>query len=156
MFELWGWSFCWKCLKLFVDFRNEKKNKETKNNQKMFLVLVIMAFEPVAGICLCYENISCVRPWTCYQTVVLFQIWLREMFANSILSQINGKSGQKRGRGEFISVWDPETRWFLKGLVKRELSVIQVTTFFGVNTFQNISAMKLIFLFKMRKISCRF
>ena len=56
----------------------------------------------------------------------------------------------------FVSVWDPWTRSFTKGVLKRELSCIQVTTFFGVNNFQNVWALKLIFFFQMLKILCRF
>ena len=35
----------------------------------------------------------------------------------------------------------------VKGVLKQDLSGIQVTTFLGVNNFQNIEAMKLIFAF---------
>ena len=56
----------------------------------------------------------------------------------------------------FVSVWDPWTRSFTKGVLKRELSGIQVTTFSGVNNLQNVWALKLIFFFQMLKIVCRF
>ena len=40
--------------------------------------------------------------------------------------------------------------------MKQELSGIQVTTFFGINNFGNIEAMKVILFFKMLKILRRF
>ena len=43
-----------------------------------------MAIEHVAVISLNYEENTCDRQSTCYQTVVIFQIWLKENFANSI------------------------------------------------------------------------
>ena len=118
-----------------------------KKFQKMFLVCVIMAFEPFARSYLYYEENSSNRQSTCYQTVIRSHIWLREMFSNSILSWINGKLGQKCHHAEFVGVWDPWTRWFPKVLLKRELSGIQRTTFIAVNDFQDIWAMKLIFFF---------
>ena len=36
-----------------------------------------------------------------------------------------------------IIIWGPLTRWLLKGVLKQCLSCIQVTTFFGVNNFEN-------------------
>ena len=128
-----------------------------KKFQKMFLVCVIMAFEPFARSYLYYEENSSNRQSTCYQTVIRSHIWLREMFSNSVLSWINGKLGQKCHHAEFVGVWDPWTRWFPKVLLKRELSGIQRTTFIAVNDFQDIWAMKLIFFFlKCAKFSVYF
>ena len=73
-----------------------------------------------------------------------------------MLSWINGKLEEKCGYAELLSFWDPWTTWVLKGVTKRKLSDIQVTTLFGVNNFQNIWAMKVIFFFKMEKTLCRF
>ena len=46
-------------------------------------------------------------------------------------------------------------RCLYKSVLKQELSGIQVTTYTGVNNFQNISAMKLMFSSRMWKICCR-
>ena len=45
----------------------------------MFLVFVILAFELVMGISRKYEEDTSDRQSTCYQTVLTFRIWLREM-----------------------------------------------------------------------------
>ena len=113
-----------------------------KKIDKIFLVFAIMAFEPVAGTYLYYEENSCDPQSTCYQTVLRSQIWLREISSNSVLSWINRKLAQKCCHAKFVSVWDAWTRWFPKGDFKRQLFGIQVTTFIGVNNFQDIWAMK--------------
>ena len=43
-----------------------------------------MTFEPVGGTYLNYDENACDRQSTCYQTVLSFQIWLREMFSDLI------------------------------------------------------------------------
>ena len=48
----------------------------------MVLVLGIIAFEPIVGTYLNYEENTCERQSTCYQTILRFSIWLREMFSN--------------------------------------------------------------------------
>ena len=113
----------------------------------MFFLLEIMAFECVAVTYPYYEVNSRNRELTSYQTILRSQMWLEEMFSNWILFGSNVK---------FVSVWESSTRWFTKGVLKREISGIQVTTTFGVNNFQNIWAMKLVFFLKMRKILFRF
>ena len=50
----------------------------------MFPLSQIIGFESVAGIYLIYDENTCDRQSTCYQTVVRFRIWQREMFSNSI------------------------------------------------------------------------
>ena len=44
----------------------------------------------------------------------------------------------------------------LKGVLEWELFGLPVTTFIGVNNFQDIWAIKLTFVLEMRKILCRF
>ena len=53
------------------------------------------------------------------------------------LSESNGKLGWKRCRSGFSSVLDPIRRYLPKGVVKEDLSRIQVTTFLGVNNTAN-------------------
>ena len=55
----------------------------------MFLVFVIIAFEPVAGISLNYEESTCDWQSTRYERDLRFQIWLREMFPNSTSVALN-------------------------------------------------------------------
>ena len=43
-----------------------------------------MAFEHIAAISLNYDEDTCDRQSTCYQTVLRFHIWLKEMFSNSV------------------------------------------------------------------------
>ena len=50
----------------------------------MFPLSEIIAFEAVAGISLIYDENTYDRQSTCYQTVVRFRIWQREIFSNSI------------------------------------------------------------------------
>ena len=71
-------------------------------------------------------------------------------------SWIKEKLRKKQCRGYLSSAWDPRTHWLPKGVLKQELFDIQWSTFFGVNNFQNIWAIKLILFFKMCKIWCRF
>ena len=66
--------------KFYVDYRHEKKI------QKVALVFVIMALEPVARTYIYYEEKSCNRQSLCYQTVPRSQISLRDMFPNTVLS----------------------------------------------------------------------
>ena len=56
---------------------------------------------------------------------------------------------------DFSSVWDPLTRLLPKGVLKQELSRIQITTFFRINNYKNINVVKVIFVFKMLKLLCR-
>ena len=109
-------------------------SKMQKRFGKMLSLLKIIASELVAGIFLNYAKNACDRPSTCWQTVLRFHIWLREMSSNSNCLGL-------------ISVCDPCTRWLPKSALKHELSDIQVTTFFGVNNFGNIWAMKMIGFF---------
>ena len=55
-----------------------------KKYQKKFRVFQIMAFEHVSGISRNYHENTCERHSTCYQTVLRFHIWLKEIFSNSI------------------------------------------------------------------------
>ena len=64
-----------------------------KQIEKIFLVFVIKALEPVVGTYIYYEDNSCDRQSTCYQTVLRSQILLTEIFSKSILSLINQKLG---------------------------------------------------------------
>ena len=52
--------------------------------EKRFLVFEEKAFEAAAGISLNYDKNACDRKLTCRRTVLRFQIWLTEMFSNSI------------------------------------------------------------------------
>ena len=61
-----------KCAKFYVDFEN------WKNIGKSFLALELMVFERVPGIYVNYDENTCDRQSTCYQTVVKFQISLKE------------------------------------------------------------------------------
>ena len=52
--------------------------------QKMLFVSEITAFEVVAGNCAYCEGNTCTRQSMCKQTVLRFQISLRQAFSNSI------------------------------------------------------------------------
>ena len=67
------------------------------------------------------------------------------------LCWVNGKLRWKCCRGDFSIICQPWKRWLTKGVLKQELSGIQVTIFLGVNNFQNISAIKVIFFSKCAK-----
>ena len=72
------------------------------------------------------------------------------------MSRINGKLGQKCCCADFVSVCHPWTCWLQKGILKKELSSIQLTTYFGDNNFWNIWSMKLLIFLKIHKVLCRF
>ena len=55
-----------------------------KKLEKFFMAFEIMAFEHVAGFSLNYDENTCDRQLTCYETVLLFHGWLEEMLSNSI------------------------------------------------------------------------
>ena len=57
-----------KSAKFYIHFQNEKKILE------IFFVLEIMAFEALAGTYLNYDENTCDRGSTCYQTILRFQI----------------------------------------------------------------------------------
>ena len=61
--------------------------------EKKFQIYEIMAFEEVTGISLNYDENTGNQQSTCYQTVWIFQIWLREMFSKLSLSCIKEKLG---------------------------------------------------------------
>ena len=61
---------------------------------KKVLVLEILAFEPVAGTYLNYDESTCDRQSTYYQRILRFQIWLRKMFSNSIFLGLMETSDQ--------------------------------------------------------------
>ena len=50
----------------------------------MFRVYNMMLFEYIVEISLNYDENTCDRQSTCYQTVLGFHIWLKEMFSKSI------------------------------------------------------------------------
>ena len=56
--------------------------------QNMFPFLEILAFEPVAGISLSYDENTCDLYSTFYQAVLGFWIWLREMFSYTICPRL--------------------------------------------------------------------
>ena len=150
IFDLWGWSFFSEWAKFSLDFKNAKESSEN------FFVLEILAFEGVLATYLYYEVNSCDRQSRSYQAVLRSQILLGEMFSNWIFFWSTVKLQKKCGHEEFIGVWEASTRWFTKILLKRELSGIQTTTFFGVNSWKNLWATKLAFFFKMHKILFKF
>ena len=43
-----------------------------------------MTFEHVSWISLNYDENTCEPQWPSYKTVLIFHMWLREMFSNSI------------------------------------------------------------------------
>ena len=49
----------------------------------MLSLFVIIALEPVAGISLNYDENTYDRQSLCYQGILRFEIWLREIFSNS-------------------------------------------------------------------------
>ena len=61
------------------------------------------------------------------------------------LFDINRTLAKNCCRLDFSSVLDPWPGWFPNGVRKQEFYGIQVTTFFGINNFGDIKAMKLIF-----------
>ena len=66
------------------------------------------------------------------------------------------ESWQKKScRADLSSVSDPSRRLLPKGVLKQELSGIQVTTLFGINNSGNIEGMNVIFFYKMLKMLCR-
>ena len=57
--------------------------KVQSNLQKMFLLFLIIAFEPVAGKSLIYDENTCGCQTSCYQTLLRLWIGLREMLSSS-------------------------------------------------------------------------
>ena len=53
-----------------------------------------MAFEHVAGISLNYEKQRCEWHSTSYETVLIFHIWLKDMFSNLICLGLMENSGE--------------------------------------------------------------
>ena len=51
-----------------------RSRKCKQNSEKLFLVLGIMAFEPLAGIFLNSDENTCDRQSMCYQTALRFHI----------------------------------------------------------------------------------
>ena len=50
----------------------------------MFPIFELMAFEDIAQNSHNYCKNTCDRHWTCQQTVLRFQIWLKQIFSKSI------------------------------------------------------------------------
>ena len=72
------------------------------------------------------------------------------------LFDINGKLAWKCYRGDFSIVSGHLTAWLPKGVLKQELTCIQVATFFALNNFQNMWAMKVSFFWKTLQVLCIF
>ena len=125
-----------KCSRLYVDFEN-----------------LIKLWEDIDGF---EDNLS----WTCWGSFC--QLWQEYMWsAINVLKKcpniadmtkrhdkqlnlfdINGTLVKRWCRSDFSSVLDPSTGWFPKRVLKQEFKGNQVTTFFAVNNFANIEAMK--------------
>ena len=73
-----------------------------------------------------------------------------------ILCVINGKLAQKCSPKGLSSVLHLLTRWFPKLVLKQELYVIQVTTFFEMNNFGYIQAIEMIFFSKCSQFYVHF
>ena len=69
---------------------------------------------------------------------------------------INGKLAQKSCRADFSNFSGHLKHSLPKGVRKQDLWGIQETTFFGLNNFQNVWAIKVIFFKKTLKIVCIF
>ena len=72
------------------------------------------------------------------------------------MSRINGKLRNKCRRADFVSAWDPWTRWFPKEALKQKLWTIQATTFFGVKNFHSSEAIRWFFFSKCTKFYVHF
>ena len=72
------------------------------------------------------------------------------------LFDINGTLVKRWCRWDFSSVLDPSTGWFPKRVLKQEFKGNQVTTFFAVNNFANIEAMRVTFFSKSSKFYVAF
>ena len=59
-----------------------------KKLENIFSVFEIWAFQPVPGISFIYKVNTCDLEWTCYQTVLRFRIWIREIFSKSLCSRL--------------------------------------------------------------------
>ena len=68
----------------------------------------------------------------------------------------NEAISQKSCSAYFSSVWDPLTRWVLKGILKSSVWEIKVTRSFRVNNFGDSWATSLTSFFKILKIWWRF
>ena len=90
-----------------------------------------------------------------YEIVLRFEIWIRQMILKSICLrwiEIYDKSAVMVTSAVLNACQHVGSA---KGVLKQEVSGLQLTTFLGDNNFQNIKGMKLICFSKKRKISCR-
>ena len=76
------------------------------------------------------------------------------MFSKSLCCKLK-ENYDKSVAVQFAAVFS-RTRLLSKSFIKQELMDIEVIPFLGVKTFRSTKAMKLVFLFKMKKILSRF
>ena len=89
-------------MKLILFFKM-RKIENSKKISKVFLILEIWAFESVPWIYLHYGENTCDQQSACYQTVLRFQIWLRDIFSNSISLELM-ESLEKSAAMQILSV----------------------------------------------------
>ena len=90
------------------------------------------------------------------QTVLKIWISLRETFSNSIFLRVMKWSDKTAFVEIFKQRLEPFKILTLKGCSKEWYLGISLITSLAVSNFENISAMRLIFLFKMSKSWCKF
>ena len=132
LFKQWSWTSFSKCAKYYVYFKDTRKLWEN-----------VFGFED-NGVWTCCRNLS--QLWAEYMWLAvnllpnnpnISDLTKKDVFQPN-LCQINRNAGLKCRRADFVSVWDLWTRWFAKGVLKEELSVIQITTFFRINNLQSV------------------
>ena len=115
----------------------------------MFPVLEQIAFEPGAGISLIYDENICNRQSTCYQTVLRFQIWLREMFPNLIFPRLM-ENGIKVLQWRFQQCLGHEG--ISKGVVRQDSPALKKPHFSGSITSEIFKLWRSSFFWKCAKV----
>ena len=146
--QTWGSSFLWKCSKFHLDFRNLAKSSENSFNFRKNGVWIgclkhsLLQRENTGNNIL--ENCLKISNTT-KRTVFELKLW-----------QSDEEIWEIYCLAEFSSVSDLLTCWLSITLLTQGILVIYVTTFFTVYNFGYISAMRLIFFFKMFKFWSKF
>ena len=132
IFKLWSWPFFTKRAKFCVD---------SKNAIKIWENVLRFWHNSVWTYCGNFSHLWREYMWSAVNVLPNFPKigdMTKADFFPLNLSKTNGEFGWKFCSSGSSSVWDQWKRLLAKGVLKQELTQIELTTFFNINNFGNI------------------
>ena len=144
--QLWESSFCWKCWKFNIDFKNAKKIPKN-----IFCFWDNSIWIACVNFCLLREQYLLQAVNVLTNSLKFFHITKRDFFQRDCFKNTS-KNMVKVLLFRFSIVLTRLPCWLSKGPLKRGFLDNYSTTFFVVRNSGNISAMRVILFLKMFKI----